>query len=398
MDEQAHCGSCLAALQATCEGLTGWLVNDAYPLWWARGVDRARGGFYERLDRSGHGLAEPRRSRLHPRQIYAFSFADDFGCRDTAVPAAEHGLDFYLRHYRREDGLYRALVAADGAVLDDNVVLYDQAFALLGLAAAFRVLGEPSLRGRAEDLLTALQARLAHPAGGFEEGAGRVAHLTSNSHMHLLEAALLWSALDKDERWLLLARQLVQLALRHFRGWPDGQLREFFSREWQPAQGIDGAVVEPGHQFEWAWLLLQWDERVGDETAATTAFELIELAEARGVAAEREVAMNSLLAGGTIRDGRARLWPQTERLKAACLAGGRSKAVHFWRAAAEAARVLLKYLDTPVRGLWYDTMDTHGRFIEEPAPASSFYHLVGAIRELARCCRQLKLSQVGRGP
>ena len=50
--------------------------------------------------------------------------------------------------------------------------------------------------------------------------------------------------------------------------------------------------------------------------------------------------------------------------------------------AAAAARGLLKYLDTPLRGLWRDKMNVDGTFVEEPAPASSFYHIVCAIAEL----------------
>ena len=37
-----------------------------------------------------------------------------------------------------------------------------------------------------------------------------------------------------------------------------GFLREFFDADWRPAAGEDGRLVEPGHQFEWAWLLARW--------------------------------------------------------------------------------------------------------------------------------------------
>jgi hypothetical protein len=34
---------------------------------------------------------------------------------------------------------------------------------------------------------------------------------------------------------------------------------------------------------------------------------------------------------------------------------------------------------TPVPGLWFDLRRPDGTFIDSPAPASTFYHLVGAI-------------------
>ncbi|PTT76204.1 mannose-6-phosphate isomerase, partial [Pseudomonas sp. HMWF010] len=45
---------------------------------------------------------------------------------------------------------------------------------------------------------------------------------------------------------------------------------------------------------------------------------------------------------------------------------------------------LLAYLDTPTPGLWRDKLTPEGAFIEEPAPASSLYHIVAAIQELQR--------------
>lgn len=321
----------------------GWSAT-RIPSGGRRRADRLRGGFFERLDCRGIGLAQPRRARLHPRQIYSFSFAEDFGYPGMAEPAEEHGLEFFLRHYQRDDGLYRTLVSASGARVSDDVVLYDQAFTLLGLGAAFRVLREQALRTRARELLVTLRTRLAHPADGFRENEAGTQRLTSNSHMHLLEAALLWSELDSDESWCVLAQQLVRLALRCFRG-QDGQIRELFSDDLQRAPGDEGVLVEAWPPVRWAWLLLRWAERVGDEHAASVAIELIALAESRGLAREREVAMNSLLADGAIRDGRARLWPQTERIKAACAAGRKTGATPYWQMAVAAAQSLLRYLD-----------------------------------------------------
>ena len=53
-----------------------------------------------------------------------------------------------------------------------------------------------------------------------------------------------------------------------------------------------------------------------------------------------------------------------------------------WTAAENAAQAILRYLDVPRRGLWRDRLDPAGAFIEEAVPASSFYHLVLAIREM----------------
>ena len=58
------------------------------------------------------------------------------------------------------------------------------------------------------------------------------------------------------------------------------------------------------------------------------------------------------------------------------------------REPALAGQGLWKYLETDVPGLWRDRMNPDGSFIEEPAPASSFYHIVGAILDLDAALNQ----------
>jgi mannose-6-phosphate isomerase len=47
----------------------------------------------------------------------------------------------------------------------------------------------------------------------------------------------------------------------------------------------------------------------------------------------------------------------------------------------------MRYLDTPIPGLWYDKIDAQGQRVDEPAPASTFYHLVAAIAEISALAR-----------
>lgn len=373
----------LQAAVRTCRALKAWLLDRAYPHWWSQGADLERGGFYERLAQDGKGLLEPRRARVNPRQIYCYSLAAKLGWQGPAQRAVEHGLEYFLRHYRREDRLFRGVVSSDGSVVSERAVLYDQAFALLALARAYDTFSRDEYRQMARELHDVLRAQLGHHIAGFEESQPRILPLISNSHMHLLEASLEWQALDEDPIWAHLAKEIVELALTCFLDPGTGLVLEFFDRDWRPAQGVDGRVVEPGHQYEWAWLLLRWAARDEEARSAARAIDvarkLVALAEAHGVDRTRGVVVNTMLTDKVVRDAQARLWPQTERIKAACSMAELTRDPTFWAAADEAARALQKYLTTPVPGLWYDKMTVQGTFVEEPAPASSFYHIVCAI-------------------
>ena len=78
------------------------------------------------------------------------------------------------------------------------------------------------------------------------------------------------------------------------------------------------------------------------------------------------------------------MWSQTERTRACVRAAAVTGEAALWDAAAQAAETMEAFLQVPTPGLWRDWMDAGGAFREEPAPASTLYHIVGAIAELDR--------------
>jgi mannose/cellobiose epimerase-like protein (N-acyl-D-glucosamine 2-epimerase family) len=368
-----------AELSRLRDDLTRWLTQSAYPCWAHYGVDPRNGGFVEALSQNGRSLEMPRRARIHPRQIHAFAQARRFGWRGDASEIVRRGIEYFTSRYRRADGLFRTLVDAHGIPLDERALLYDQAFALLGYAGAAATLTAPAIfERRALELRSLIDHGFGTNGGGFrsEEGAGE--RRESNSHMHLLEACLTWAGAGTDGGWSVWARALIDLALSRFIDRDTGAVREFLSALWEPAPGVEGRIIEPGHQFEWASLMLSspWARA---ENVQRAALRLIAVGE-RGV--RNGVAVNSLLDDFTVHDPDARLWPQTERLKAAVLAAHLTGEERYGSIACSAASSLLAYLATPVAGLWFDVKLPNGVVVDSPAPASTLYHLVDAIAAL----------------
>jgi mannose/cellobiose epimerase-like protein (N-acyl-D-glucosamine 2-epimerase family) len=365
--------------------LCSWLCDAAYPLWSTRGIDHA-GGFHERLAQNGEPLAEPRRSRVNPRQAYCFAMAPSLGWRGDSAALVKHGLDYFVARYQRPDGLFRTLVAADGSALDDRALLYDQAFGLLAFNVAAAIGESRAERERQSLELRERVLRTMKRAGqGFETGVPPTQPLQSNPHMHLFEAALAGCEVcSESSLWKPMADEIAELALTRFIDPVTGALREFFDEDWNPAPGIAGRIVEPGHQFEWAWLLLRWGG-ASNARARAAALKLIDIGEQHGV--RNGLATNSLLDDFSPHDTGARLWPQTERLKAAALAARCTGEARYFTMTVAATDGLSRYLDCPIPGLWYDRIDVEGNVVDEPAPASSFYHLVAAIAEMSALSR-----------
>jgi mannose-6-phosphate isomerase len=377
----------MSATETLKPRLKRWLFEDALPLWWRVGADHAGGGFHEAIGQDGLAVHKDRRARVQARQVYVYATAGALGWNGPWREAVEHGLSYFLTRYRRPDGLFRTRVTAAGAIADDTAVLYDQAFALFALAMAYRVQPERlDLVEEARELLGRIQASFALPSGGFAESAPDRPY-QSNPHMHLFEAMLAWREVDADPArqrlWDAQADAIAELCLVRFIDAETGALREFFDVQWSPAPGLDGRIVEPGHQLEWAWLLIRWARLRGRPDALAAAERLFQLGTGPGLDPRRGVALQQLLDDFTVHDPIARLWPQTEWLKAA-LALSAAHPNDPERAAqiAKAAAALQLYLDTPVAGLWWDRFETSGRFIDEPAPASSLYHIACAIAEL----------------
>jgi mannose-6-phosphate isomerase len=365
--------------------LVGWLVNDAYPRWAQYGIDPRNGGFIEALGQNGQGLSLPRRARVQPRQIYAFAQAPTFGWRGDVSGIVRRGVEYFTAHYRRSDGLYRTLAAVDGAALDERALLYDKAFALLGLAAAATAL---DARGEFERPALALrgtiESRLASADGSLLSEESAAAVRESNPHMHLLEACLAWAGIGNDAGWAAWVRRLAELAVSRFIRKDSGALGEFYTAAWQPAPGQAGRIIEPGHQFEWAWLLLRC-EPLHPSPLREAALRLVAIGEQYGV--RDGLAINRLLDDLTVADADARFWPQTERLKAALLAATLTGEAQYWSMACAAAAGIFPYLNTTVAGLWFDVRQANGAFIDAPAPASTFYHVVAAIVALDTALR-----------
>ena len=364
-------------LQDLAHRFNDWLRLSALPLWWDHGADLVGGGFHELLGLDGVPVPDvPRRARVQSRQSYCYALAGELGWNGPWRQAAPHGIDYLIRHYKREDGQFCTLVSARGEILDSTTLLYDQAFALLAMAAVVKVLPERTdLRDMAHTLFARIRTARQHSTGGFVESGAR--RFISNPHMHLLEALLAWRELEPGTSWDTYADHIVDLCRTKFIDAEGGYLREHFDADWNPAQGTLGHVVEPGHQFEWAWLLARWGKLRGEPDAIAAARRLLENG-LRGVDLKRDAAVHALSDDFSVTQPSARLWAQTERIKAALILAGPGDD-RLLAEALKGAVCLWRYLDTPLPGLWRDKFEPAGTFIEEPAPASSFYHIICCI-------------------
>ena len=203
--------------------------------------------------------------------------------------------------------------------------------------------------------------------------------------MHLFEAFFAWESISRTEVWRSEIDKIAALCLTRFIDQETGMLREFFNNDWQPMSGDLGKIVEPGHLFEWAWLLTRWGKLRGNEAAIFAAKKLFELGKQHGIDQDRQVVVLQLNDDFSVLNSVSRLWPHTELIKAATLLAKDSR--HEDKKSYEEYIVmgivaLEKFFDVEPKGLWRDKLKLTGKFELEPVPASSFYHIVCALSVL----------------
>jgi mannose/cellobiose epimerase-like protein (N-acyl-D-glucosamine 2-epimerase family) len=377
--------------EATEAGVAGpygrvrqWLYEDALPFWAANGIDRVNGGYVEHLNLDGSDAnVSFKRTRVIARQIYVFSHASLTGWDGLGL--ARHGYEFLTRKawLGRDAGWARRLDPA-GNVIDATPDLYDLAFIMFACGWYYKAAKDATAYGQALATLDFIETHMRHGSGvGFLHEKPASGPRQQNPHMHLLEAALINFEATGDARFRRIADEVVQLFTRHFFD-PDARtLTEFYGEDLSRLSGERGELTEPGHLFEWAWILAGYQRLTGVEMGHFVT-SLIDTAERFGVAPGSGETWNIVRRDGVLVDGGTRVWPNTERIQAA-VAGFELAGRDPTRVFRETTDVLFaRFLTGTPRGTWREQFTSRGEFAADKIPASTLYHLVIAFCEMLR--------------
>ncbi len=376
--------------QQLAERLGAWLTDDALPFWQRNGVDRRYGGFIEALTFDGEDAGLPfKRTRVTCRQVYVYAHAARLGWRD-GTDLIHHGATWLMEKAWQGGGLgFARRLHRDGEVLDPTPDLYDHAFALFAFAWAYDATGDETYRRWIDQTADFIERCFAVVDGdGYWHTSPPEGPRQQNPHMHLCESMLSAFAATGEQRYADKAAMLADLCRRKFYQSDTGTLAEFFKDDLTLAKGEQGALREPGHHFEWIWLLnaAQAAQETDDEARMKA---LMTFGEKYGVHEETKTVFNAVDQSGGAMDAGSRCWPNTERMKAA-VALIEAYNIDAWDVVKESTDALFKYYLTPspsrpfLSGGWNDAIDASGAPMAQNMPASTFYHLFLAMVEVRR--------------
>lgn len=325
--------------------MRAWIF-DALAFWAQYGV-RKEGGFFEELGLDGLPTDTPFvRTRVICRQIYSFAQGFTLGWSPGAA-LAEAGCAFLEDRARLPNGGWAKRLARNGEVLDPAPDLYDLAFVIFAFAWRNRIGASERAYRSALETLDYLKSRLSASGGGYWPTLPHQDIRLQNPHMHLTEACLAAYESFGDERFLAEAHELVALFRKRFF---DGRtLGERFSDDWSRAAGPSGVALEPGHHFEWTWILAKY-QRLAGENITSEATALTAFAESHGVDPFSQEVFDSVREDGYVIHRFGRSWTNTERIKAHLALFELTGADPAMPVATTARSLLDRYLSVTPRG------------------------------------------------
>ncbi len=289
-----------------------------------------------------------------------------------------------VRDFYRRDGSdgWVFSVSDSGVIADATRDLYAHAFVLLGIASYVQATGKREALALADETLDYVDHHLKAPRGGgyLDSSVSSDAVRRQNPHMHMFEGLIaLWKA-SSEARYLKRAEGMFELFQKRFFRPDKGVLLEYFDAELRPAAGQQGKIVEPGHHLEWVWLLRHFEKESG-RNVQVYVDALYSHADRHGYDT-LGLLVDELLTDGRVQTPSHRVWPVTEAIRANVreAAGGRAGAAV--KAARLADALFDRFLTKSPAGGWIDRLDAKGGPATDFMPASTLYHILGAVEEL----------------
>lgn len=318
------------------------------------------------------------------------------------LTAAKRIHGFMMAHLRDDDGGFRYAVAPDGAKIDTDEArirrTYDQSFALLSLVTLRKA--DPSFVAQAEvdncigfienTLTDSITGALWEDDVMARNGAKPGDTRAQNPHMHMLEAVMQAFEMDGDPIWMERASKYAALGEKYFIDSDTGAICEFIGHDLTQNNSEMGQRREPGHQFEWDWLLRRYANFAKDDAPRALAKRMRSFVEAHGVRSDgimAGAAYDAVDAKGNITDDTHLLWPMTEAGKVYAslafeLVGVNDLAAHnaIERVRAISAQIFTQYFQDD-RPAWVNRLDKDGNALWDEGLSRLLYHMAIFITE-----------------
>ena len=356
---------------------------------WQNLADWERGGWYGYVDKDLNVKKDAHKGCiLNSRVLWTFATAARVLKDEKYLDYARHALKFMERFEDKERGGVYWSVTAEGEPLDKTKHTYCQAFAIYGLSAYMRAVGEndplyPVARDRAFRLFNVIESHCSDE-GGYGEAfepdyvpvdnkklsdnprlmeRGEVAERTMNTLLHVLEAYAEFYRAIPDEEVRKAGEKCLERFLKVMYNQPARRLEVFYDRDYRSLLDMQSY----GHDIEASWLMWDAVEALIPEAEQAPYRDMcLTLAEATCERAFTDHGMENEIVEGEVEHTRV-WWVQAETVlgfaEAFKLSGDKAwqdRIAHQW------AYILKVISDPRENSEWYWSTDENG--VPTPKP------------------------------
>ena len=304
------------------------LISNILPFWMTKMIDSGNGGFFGRIDGTGHIYKDADKGCvLNARILWTFSSAYRILKNPDYRKIAERSKDYLLEHFfdKKSGGVFW-LLDYKGEMKDGKKQIYAQAFAMYGLTEYYRITNDNNCLALAIDLFRLIEkysydAKLEGYFEAFSREWGVLDDLrlsskdanekkTMNTHLHVLEAYTNLYRIWKDELLRERLKGLIAVFTDKIVNKRTFNLNMFFDEYWNDKTDL----VSYGHNIESSWLIYEAALVLGDETIISKVRTIvIKIAEAsrQGLMADGSMIYEKFFTTGHV-DYDRHWWVQAE--------------------------------------------------------------------------------------
>jgi len=375
-----------------------------------RAIDPSGGFFHYFRDDGDIYDASHRHLVSSTRFVFNYAMAyREFG-KPEYLDAVHHGIR-YLRETHRNPvtGGY-AWTLRDGKVEDATNHCYGLAFVLLAYSCALKI-GIHAARGWMDETWNLLQQHFWEPEYGLYRDEADAewnfsVYRGQNANMHMCEAMLAAFEASAEPRYLERALQLADTMTRRQAGKADGLVWEHYDSNWNidwdynrdnPRHLFRPWGFQPGHQTEWAKLLLILHRHrnalpqagLNTDWLVPTAQSLFDVAVTRAWDSTHGGLCYGFAPDGSICDDDKYFWVQAESLAAAALLADATGKAQYWEWYDRLWDYSWRHMIDHQYGAWYRILSANNhKYSDEKSPAGKTdYHTMGACYEVLNVLR-----------
>ncbi len=365
-----------------------------------RCIDRERGGFFHFFKDDGSIYdADTRHLVSSTRFIFNYAMAFHRFGDPEYQDAVHHGLAFLRDAHRNPaTGGYAWLLGPDNEILDGTNHCYGLAFVVLAYAKALEA-GVPEARDHLDETWELMERHFwSEDDGLYRDEISAGWHDVSpyrgqNANMHSCEAMLAAFEASGETKFLDRAETLARRVTVDLAAKADGLVWEHYDPSWQvdwnynlddPKHLFRPWGFQPGHQTEWAKLLVILHRHRPADWLVPTAQRLFDTALARAWDDANGGICYGFAPDGSICDGDKYFWVQAESFAAAALLAKRTDEQRYWVWYDRIWDYSWEHMVDHQYGAWYRILDQQNRkYDDKKSPAGKTdYHTMGACYEV----------------